>query len=74
VLIKDVHLADDVAPGDLLCIPATGAYTYSMANNYNHVPRPAVVLVAEGDAVPIIRRETHQDLLRLDRRMDGSPI
>jgi diaminopimelate decarboxylase len=74
VLIKDVHLADDVVPGDLLCIPATGAYTYSMANNYNHVPRPAVVLVAEGNAVPIIRRETHQDLLRLDRRADGSPI
>ena len=40
VLIKDVHLPDDVSPGDLLCIPATGAYTYSMANNYNRVPRP----------------------------------
>ena len=66
VLIKDVHLPDDVAPGDLLCIPATGAYTYSMASNYNRVPRPAVVMVQEGGATEIVRRETHDDLLRLD--------
>jgi diaminopimelate decarboxylase len=74
VLIRDVHLADDVAPGDLLCIPATGAYTYSMANNYNHVPRPAVVMVANGDATVIVERETHEDLIRLDRRLDGSRV
>jgi diaminopimelate decarboxylase len=74
VLIRDVHLADDVAPGDLLCIPATGAYTYSMANNYNHVPKPAVLLVSEGEATVIVERETHEDLIRLDRRLDGSPI
>ncbi len=71
VLIKDVRLPQDVAEGDLLCIPATGAYTYSMASNYNRMPRPPIVLVADGDAVEIVRRETHDDLLRLDRRLDG---
>ena len=71
ILIKDVLLPEDVSPGDLLCIPATGAYTYSMASNYNRVPRPAVVLVEEGSAREIVRRETHEDLLRLDVPMDG---
>ena len=70
VLIRDVHLPDDVAPGDLLCIPATGAYTYSMANNYNRVPRLAVVMVHEGRAHPIVRRETYDDLLRADVRLE----
>ena len=74
VLIHDVHLPDDVAPGDLLCIPATGAYTYSMASNYNRVPRPPVVMVEDGDATEVVARETHLDLLRLDRRVDGSPL
>ena len=70
VLIKDVHLPDDVKPGDLLCIPATGAYTYSMAGNYNRVPRPPVVMVEDGKATEIVRRETYDDLLRLDRPLD----
>ena len=74
VLIRDVHLPDDVAPGDLLCIPATGAYTYSMANNYNHVPRPAVVMVADGTATEIVTRETYDDLIRLDRHLDGAAL
>jgi diaminopimelate decarboxylase len=72
VLIKDVHLPDDVGPGDLLVIPATGAYTYSMANNYNRQPRPSIVMVEDGKALEIIRRETYDDLLRLDRHLDGS--
>jgi diaminopimelate decarboxylase len=71
-LIKDVHLPEDTAPGDLLVIPATGAYTYSMASNYNHVPRPAVVMVDQGQVTEIVARETNEDLLRLDRRLDGS--
>ncbi len=71
-MIKDVHLPDDVAPGDLLCIPATGAYTYSMASNYNRVPRPAVVMAHEGQATEIVRRETYDDLLRNDLQLDGS--
>ncbi len=74
ILIKEVHLPDDVTPGDLLCIPATGAYTYSMASNYNRVPRPPIVMVADGGATEIVARETAADLMRLDRRLDGSSI
>jgi diaminopimelate decarboxylase len=74
VLIGDVHLPDDVAEGDLLCIPATGSYTYSMASNYNRVPRPAIVMVDDGAATEIVARETDADLLRHDRRLDGSSL
>jgi len=70
ILIKDVHLPEDTAVGDLLVIPATGAYTYSMANNYNRIPRPPIVMVGDGQAVEIVRRETYDDLLRLDRRLE----
>ena len=69
VLIKDVHLPDDVRPGDLLCVPATGAYTYAMASNYNRVPRPSVVMVDDRKATVIVERETTMDLLRLDRHL-----
>ena len=74
ILIRDVHLPEDVSVGDLLCIPATGAYTYSMANNYNRVPRPPIVMVSDGHATEIVRRETHDDVLKLDRHLDGSPL
>lgn len=74
ILIKEVHLPDDVEPGDLLCIPATGAYTYSMASNYNRVPRPPVVMVHEGVATVIAERESESDLLHLDRRVDGTTL
>ncbi len=74
VLIKDVHLPEDVAVGDLLCIPATGAYTYAMANNYNRIARPPIVLLDDGKATEIVRRETTDDLLRFDRRLDGSEL
>lgn len=74
VLIHDVHLPADTAVGDLVCIPATGAYTFSMASNYNRVPHPAVVMVSNGEAIEIVERETDYDLLRLDRRLDGSPL
>lgn len=66
ILIHDVEFADDVLPGDLLAMPATGAYGRSMASNYNHVPRPAVVAVKDGSARVILRRETEADLLGLD--------
>ena len=52
--------------GDLLAVPATGAYTLAMGSNYNGVPRPAVVLVRDGEARVIRRRETVDDLLRYD--------
>ena len=74
ILIRDVHLPEDVAVGDLLCIPATGAYTYSMANNYNRLPRPPIVMVADGEATEIVRRETYDDILKLDRHLDGSEL
>ncbi|NJK73632.1 MAG: diaminopimelate decarboxylase [Richelia sp. CSU_2_1] len=66
VLIKDAKLPK-CQTGDILAVPATGAYNYSMASNYNRVPKPAAVLVREGEANTIIQRETYQDLLRLDR-------
>lgn len=72
VLIRDVDVPDDIGVGDLVCVPATGAYTYALASTYNRVPRPPVVMVDAGKATAIVRRETNQDLLRLDRRLDGS--
>jgi diaminopimelate decarboxylase len=66
LLIKDVALPESVRRGDLLAIPATGAYGYSMASNYNKFPRPPVVAVKDGEARVIIRRETYEDLTRLD--------
>ncbi len=66
ILVSDIELPADIAPGDLLAIPATGAYGRSMASNYNAVPRPAVVAVRDGRPRVIVRRETEQDLLLLD--------
>jgi diaminopimelate decarboxylase len=66
ILVRDVALPDSVTRGDVLVMPATGAYGYAMASNYNKQPRPAVVLVKEGDARVIVRRESPDDLLRLD--------
>jgi diaminopimelate decarboxylase len=59
-------LPGDLAVGDLLAVAATGAYTESMASNYNRLPRPAAVLVRDGDARELIRRETFEDLVRRD--------
>jgi diaminopimelate decarboxylase len=67
VVVRDAQLPDDVAVGDVLCTPVTGAYGYSMASNYNKVPKPAVVFVSEGEARVVVRRETPDDLLRLDQ-------
>jgi diaminopimelate decarboxylase len=64
--VADARLPEDLAVGDVLATPVTGAYGYSMASNYNKVPRPAVVFVADGDARVVVRRETDDDLLRLD--------
>jgi diaminopimelate decarboxylase len=65
VLIEAVHLASPKR-GDLLAVPATGAYTLAMASNYNALPRPAAVLVANGDARVIRKRETIDDVLALE--------
>jgi diaminopimelate decarboxylase len=65
LLIKDVALP---APqvGDVLVTPATGAYGYAMANNYNGVPRPPVIFCKDGEARPVVRRETYEDLAARD--------
>ena len=66
VLIRDAAVPDDLAVGDILATPVTGAYGYSMASNYNKVPRPAVVFVRDGAARLVVRRETVDDLLALE--------
>jgi diaminopimelate decarboxylase len=70
IVVRHAWLPSDLAPGDLLAVPATGAYCRSLASNYNHVARPAVVAVSasggKSAARPIIRRETLDDLLSLD--------
>jgi diaminopimelate decarboxylase len=65
ILVRDVML-DDPKPGDVLVIPATGAYGHSMANNYNAIPRPPVIFCADGDARVVVRRETYEDLVARD--------
>jgi len=66
IVVDHEYLPDDVAPGDLLAVPATGAYCASLASNYNHVPRPAVVAVSGGSSRVIVRGETIDDLLARD--------
>jgi len=66
ILVRDEFLPSDIAPGDLLAVPAAGAYSRSMASNYNYVPRPPVVAVIDGTIRTLIRRETMEDLLALD--------
>jgi diaminopimelate decarboxylase len=65
ILVRDVAL-DDPRPGDVLVIPATGAYGHAMANNYNALPRPPVVFCRDGDARVVVRRETLDDLTARD--------
>lgn len=66
IVVRDVILPSDVAAGDLLAVPVTGAYGRSLASNYNQVPRPGVVAVGDGEPREIVRRETVEDLLALD--------
>ncbi len=66
IVVRDAYLPADLVPGDLIAVAATGAYCRSMASNYNHVPRPAVAAVRDGTARLLLRRETAEDLLRLD--------
>jgi diaminopimelate decarboxylase len=66
VLVRDAHLPSDVAVGDVLATPVTGAYAHSMASNYNLLPRPAVVFVRDGTSRVVVRRETYEDLVSRD--------
>ena len=67
VLVRDGAVPTDLAVGDVLATPVTGAYGYSMGSNYNQVLRPAVVFVSEGQARLVVARETYEDLARRDR-------
>ncbi|WP_136708675.1 diaminopimelate decarboxylase [Agromyces sp. H66] len=71
IVVDADYLPHDVAPGDLLAVAATGAYCWSLANNYNHVPRPPVVAVRDGVARVIVRGETEADLLARDAGLDA---
>jgi diaminopimelate decarboxylase len=66
LVVPDAYVPDDLEVGDVLGTPVTGAYGYSMASNYNKVPRPAVLFVKDGTARVVVRRETMEDLTRLD--------
>ena len=66
ILVRDEFLPADIAAGDLLAVPGSGAYSRSMASNYNYVPRPPVIAIRDGQITTLLRRETIEDLLRLD--------
>lgn len=66
IVVDAEYLPGDVAPGDLLAVPATGAYCLSLASTYNYTPRPALVAVRDGDARVLVRRESIDDLLARD--------
>ena len=66
IVVKDEFMPSDLIPGDLVAVPGTGAYCRSMASNYNHIPRPPVIAVRDGQARVVVRRETEDDLLLLD--------
>jgi diaminopimelate decarboxylase len=66
IVVNADYLPGDVGPGDLVMVPATGAYCWSLASNYNYLGRPAVVAVTDGDARVIVRGETIDDLLARD--------
>ena len=66
ILVESAAVVPNVSVGDLLVMPVTGAYGYSMASNYNKVMRPAVVFVSQGESRLVVRRETYDDLVRLD--------
>ncbi|MBR3692479.1 MAG: diaminopimelate decarboxylase [Clostridia bacterium] len=65
ILIRDIKLPK-IRPGELLCVLSTGAYNYSMASNYNRVPRPPVVFIRNGAHRPVVRRETYADVMAKD--------
>jgi diaminopimelate decarboxylase len=68
IVVRDTWVPDDIAPGDLVAVAATGAYCYSLSSRYNLIGRPAVVAVRDGKSRLILRRETVDDLLSLEVR------
>lgn len=72
IVVDHEYLPGDIAPGDLLAVPATGAYCASLSSNYNHVPRPPVVAVSGGRSRVIVRGESIEDLLARDAGISAS--
>jgi diaminopimelate decarboxylase len=66
IVVKDCYLPEDISPNDLLAVAATGAYCHSLASNYNYLPRPAMIAVAEGKVKVLMRAETEADMLSRD--------
>ena len=71
IVVDQEHLPADIAPGDLVAVPATGAYCFSLASTYNYLPRPAVVAVRDGAARVIVRGQSIADLLLADVGAEG---
>ncbi|MGA1837819.1 diaminopimelate decarboxylase [Herbiconiux sp. 11R-BC] len=72
IVVYADYLPGDVEPGDLVAVPATGAYCWSLSSNYNYLGRPAVVAVRDGEAHLLVRRETENDLLARDAAYPGA--
>ena len=66
IIQNNVPMPSDIKRGDLIATPTTGAYHYSMASNYNRIPRPPIVMLNNGDSYVAVRRETYDDLVSLD--------
>jgi diaminopimelate decarboxylase len=66
IVVRAEYLPGDIEPGDIIAVPATGAYGWAMSNNYNYLARPPVVAVRDGHARIIVRGETEKDLLSRD--------
>jgi diaminopimelate decarboxylase len=66
IIQENVSLPNDLRRGDLIACLTTGAYHYSMASNYNRIPRPPVVMLNDGESYVAVRRETPDDIVRLD--------
>mgnify|MGYP006137474463 CR=1 FL=1 len=73
IVVKDEFLPGDVAPGDLVAVPGTGAYCRSMASNYNYLLKPPVVAVRDAVATEIVRRQTLSDVFALDAVLADVP-
>ena len=67
IIQPDVAMPSDMARGELVAVLTTGAYNYSMASNYNRIPRPPVVMLRDGESYVAVRRETLEDILALDQ-------
>ncbi|MEG2381821.1 MAG: diaminopimelate decarboxylase, partial [Oscillospiraceae bacterium] len=65
ILISDAHMPE-IKPGDLIAILATGAYNYSMASNYNRIPRPPIIMTSKGKTTVAVKRESYEDLVNND--------